>query len=168
VRRSLESAAAYAGANVVGVVLTGMGNDGAQGVQAVKAGRGWVLAQDEASSVIFGMPAEAIRTGLWIRSLALTKCTRQSKSTWTPFPVPRSRWERDDAAGIPGLIPRDARPREQVVLFSIGEYSFVISASSVQKSEVRTVWAEMLWILTGPCCRKFAILSSATPDPITS
>ena len=32
-----------------------------------------------------------------------------------------------------GLIPRDARPREQVVLFSIGEYSFVISASSVQE-----------------------------------
>ena len=60
---TFESAAAYAGANVVGVVLTGMGNDGAQGVQAVKAGRGWVLAQDEASSVIFGMPAEAIRTG---------------------------------------------------------------------------------------------------------
>jgi two-component system chemotaxis response regulator CheB len=60
---TFESAAAYAGANLLGVVLTGMGNDGAQGVQAVKAGRGWVLAQDEASSVIFGMPAEAIRTG---------------------------------------------------------------------------------------------------------
>jgi two-component system chemotaxis response regulator CheB len=60
---TFETAAAYAGANVVGVVLTGMGSDGAQGVQAVKAGRGLVLAQDEASSVIFGMPAEAIRTG---------------------------------------------------------------------------------------------------------
>jgi two-component system chemotaxis response regulator CheB len=60
---TFESAAAYAGANLIGVVLTGMGGDGAQGIQAVKAGRGWVLAQDEASSVIFGMPAEAIRTG---------------------------------------------------------------------------------------------------------
>ena len=60
---TFESAAAYAGANLVGVVLTGMGSDGALGVQSVKARRGRVLAQDEASSVIFGMPAEAIRTG---------------------------------------------------------------------------------------------------------
>src|SRR5579863_9182771 len=61
---AFESAAAYSGANVVGVVLTGMGNDGAAGIQAVKAARGCVLAQDEATSVIFGMPAEAIRTGV--------------------------------------------------------------------------------------------------------
>jgi two-component system chemotaxis response regulator CheB len=61
---TLESAAAYAGANVVGVVLTGMGGDGAQGIRAVKAARGYVLAQDEATSTIFGMPAEAIRTGV--------------------------------------------------------------------------------------------------------
>jgi two-component system chemotaxis response regulator CheB len=60
---AFESAAAYGGANVVGVVLTGMGNDGSRGVQALKAARGCVLAQDEATSVIFGMPAEAIRTG---------------------------------------------------------------------------------------------------------
>ena len=61
---AFESAAAYAGPNVIAVVLTGMGNDGAKGVQSVKAARGTVLAQDEATSVIFGMPAEAIRTGV--------------------------------------------------------------------------------------------------------
>jgi len=61
---TFETAAAYAGANLVGVVLTGMGGDGARGVQAVKAARGCVLAQDEATSTIFGMPAEAIRTGV--------------------------------------------------------------------------------------------------------
>ena len=60
---AFESAAAYGGANVVGVVLTGMGNDGTRGSQALKAARGYVIAQDEATSVIFGMPAEAIRTG---------------------------------------------------------------------------------------------------------
>jgi two-component system chemotaxis response regulator CheB len=60
---AFETAAAYAGANVVGVVLTGMGSDGARGAQAIKAAHGRVLAQDEATSVIFGMPAEVIRTG---------------------------------------------------------------------------------------------------------
>jgi len=60
---AFETAAAYSGANVLGIVLTGMGGDGARGVQAIKAARGRVLAQDEATSVIFGMPAEAIRTG---------------------------------------------------------------------------------------------------------
>ncbi|MGZ4816939.1 MAG: chemotaxis protein CheB, partial [Terriglobales bacterium] len=60
---TLETAAAFAGPMCVGVILTGMGGDGARGVQAVKAAGGHVIAQDEATAVIFGMPAEAIKTG---------------------------------------------------------------------------------------------------------
>jgi two-component system, chemotaxis family, protein-glutamate methylesterase/glutaminase len=60
---ALETIASYARAMTVGVVLTGMGNDAAKGVKMVKAAGGYVLAQDEATSVIFGMPAEAIQTG---------------------------------------------------------------------------------------------------------
>ena len=61
---AFETVAAYARAMAVGVVLTGMGNDAAKGVKMVKAAGGYVLAQDEATSVIFGMPAEAIQTGV--------------------------------------------------------------------------------------------------------
>ncbi|MGB0034603.1 MAG: chemotaxis response regulator protein-glutamate methylesterase [Candidatus Acidiferrales bacterium] len=60
---AFESIASYARSLTVGVVLTGMGNDAATGVMAVKRAGGYVIAQDEATSVIFGMPAEAIKTG---------------------------------------------------------------------------------------------------------
>lgn len=60
---TLESAAEYAGPMCIGVILTGMGNDGTRGAQAVRDAGGYVLAQDEATSVIFGMNAEAIRAG---------------------------------------------------------------------------------------------------------
>ncbi len=60
---TLETAASFAGPMTVGVILTGMGNDGSRGVQAVKAAGGHVIAQDESTSVIFGMPGEAVKTG---------------------------------------------------------------------------------------------------------
>src|SRR5271154_1540612 len=60
---TMESVAAYAGAMSIGAILTGMGNDGTSGAKAIKAAGGLVLAQDEATCVIFGMPAEAIKAG---------------------------------------------------------------------------------------------------------
>jgi two-component system, chemotaxis family, protein-glutamate methylesterase/glutaminase len=60
---TMESVAAYAGAMSIGAILTGMGNDGTSGAKAIKAAGGLVFAQDEATCVIFGMPAEAIKAG---------------------------------------------------------------------------------------------------------
>jgi two-component system chemotaxis response regulator CheB len=58
-----NSVAQYAGANAIGVILTGMGADGAQGMLRMKEGGAKTIAQDEASCVVFGMPKEAIRLG---------------------------------------------------------------------------------------------------------
>lgn len=57
------SAAKFLGADAVGVIMTGMGRDGAQGMVEMKKAGAWNIAQDEASSVIFGMPREAIEAG---------------------------------------------------------------------------------------------------------
>ncbi|HLR78270.1 MAG TPA: chemotaxis response regulator protein-glutamate methylesterase [Burkholderiaceae bacterium] len=57
------SAAEVVGRNAVGVILTGMGKDGAQGLLAMKQAGAVTMAQDEASSVVFGMPREALQIG---------------------------------------------------------------------------------------------------------
>jgi two-component system chemotaxis response regulator CheB len=61
---TMESVAQYAGSMSIAAVLTGMGCDGTRGARAIKSASGLVLAQDEATSVIFGMPAEAIKAGV--------------------------------------------------------------------------------------------------------
>jgi two-component system, chemotaxis family, protein-glutamate methylesterase/glutaminase len=58
-----KSVARYAGRNAVGVIMTGMGRDGAAGLLEMREAGAGTIAQDEASSTVFGMPGEAIRLG---------------------------------------------------------------------------------------------------------
>jgi len=58
-----RSAARYGGKNVVGVIMTGMGDDGAKGMLEMKQAGAFNIAQDESTCVVFGMPAEAIKLG---------------------------------------------------------------------------------------------------------
>ena len=58
-----RSAARYAGQNAVGVILTGMGDDGSRGMLEMKQAGAMTIAQDEATCVVFGMPKEAIKCG---------------------------------------------------------------------------------------------------------
>ena len=58
-----KSTAKYAGSNAIGVILTGMGSDGAEGLFEMKKAGASTIAQDEKSCVVFGMPKEAIKLG---------------------------------------------------------------------------------------------------------
>jgi two-component system, chemotaxis family, protein-glutamate methylesterase/glutaminase len=69
----LESAAEAFGGRVIAVVLTGFGRDATDGVQAVKAHGGTILAQDETTSAHFDMPRSAIETGCVDRILPLAR-----------------------------------------------------------------------------------------------
>ncbi|THB62965.1 MAG: chemotaxis response regulator protein-glutamate methylesterase, partial [Desulfovibrio sp.] len=67
-----RSAARYAGKNAVGVIMTGMGDDGATGMLEMKEAGAETIAQDEATSVVYGMPQEAVKLGGVDKILPLT------------------------------------------------------------------------------------------------
>ena len=66
-----RSVARFAGKNALGVIMTGMGDDGARGLKEMHDAGAATIAQDEASCVVFGMPKEAIKLGAADRVLDL-------------------------------------------------------------------------------------------------
>ncbi len=83
-----RSVATSHGSRAIGVLLTGMGDDGAAGLLEMKQAGALTIAQDEASSVVFGMPAEAIRIGAADHILAPDSIAR----------LLLQQWDRKDAA----------------------------------------------------------------------
>lgn len=72
-----RSAARYAGSNAVGVILTGMGDDGAKGMLEMKEAGAYNIAQDEASCVVYGMPGEAVKLSAVNRILPLNQIANE-------------------------------------------------------------------------------------------
>ncbi|OHD57155.1 MAG: chemotaxis response regulator protein-glutamate methylesterase [Spirochaetes bacterium GWF1_51_8] len=68
-----RSAARYAGQNAVGIIMTGMGDDGAKGLSEMREAGAFTFAEDEQSCVVFGMPKAAIELGAAMRVLPLDK-----------------------------------------------------------------------------------------------
>jgi two-component system chemotaxis response regulator CheB len=66
----------YAGSNAVGIILTGMGADGAAGLLEMKEAGARTVAQDEKSCVVFGMPKEAIKLGAADKVVSLGDITK--------------------------------------------------------------------------------------------
>ncbi len=77
-----RSVARYAGMNAIGVIMTGMGDDGARGMAEMKQAHAFNLAQDEASCVVFGMPQEAIKIGAVDKVLPLDNLAQAVMSAY--------------------------------------------------------------------------------------
>jgi len=84
-----RSVAQAAGPNAVGVILTGMGDDGAEGLLEMREAGAQTIAQDEATSVIFGMPKEAIARGAAMHVLPLQEIAPMVLRRQTPARVGR-------------------------------------------------------------------------------
>jgi len=84
-----HSCAENMGSNAIGVIMTGMGDDGARGLLAMRSAGARTLAQDEATSVVFGMPKAAIDLGAAERVLPLGRLAETALAlAGAPGPAP--------------------------------------------------------------------------------
>ena len=104
------SVARFAGANALGVIMTGMGRDGAAGLLEMKKAGAYTVAQDEASCVVFGMPKEAIRLGGVEKVVSLSDIPRtlmnflnSGKGALDCAHLPQARRKRFRGGSIHGL-----------------------------------------------------------------
>jgi two-component system chemotaxis response regulator CheB len=84
-----RSAAHLAGRGAVGVVLTGMGRDGAEGLREVVGQGGLALVQDRATSVVWGMPGAAVGLGIVHEEHPLGAIGGRLRALWSPAPEPK-------------------------------------------------------------------------------
>jgi len=85
-----RSVAQQAGRNAIGVILTGMGKDGAVGLKEIRDAGGPTIAQDEATSVVWGMPREAVLLGGAVQTLPLQDIPARLRSLADSMDVTRS------------------------------------------------------------------------------
>ena len=76
-----KSVASVYGSSALGIIMTGMGNDGTEGLKVLKGKGAFVLAQDERSSVVWGMPGAVAEAGLCSKILGLRELADEIKST---------------------------------------------------------------------------------------
>ena len=79
-----QSVAQQAGRNAIGIIMTGMGDDGARGLGEMKEAGATTYAQDEASCVVFGMPKEAIKLGAATHTVSLDEIAQVVMGRWKP------------------------------------------------------------------------------------
>ncbi|MBR9972467.1 protein-glutamate methylesterase/protein-glutamine glutaminase [Magnetospirillum sulfuroxidans] len=72
-----RSAAQYAGANAAGIIMTGMGDDGARGLLEMREAGAYTVAEDESTCIVFGMPKEALKLGAAMKSVPLHRLAQE-------------------------------------------------------------------------------------------
>jgi two-component system chemotaxis response regulator CheB len=98
-----KSVAEEFGEKGIGVIMTGMGEDGAQGLGLVKAAGGMTIAQSEESCVVFGMPKAAIERGYAVRVVPLDAIANTLQAQCMPDRKSRSKNESDESGKAAGV-----------------------------------------------------------------
>ena len=77
INHTFNSVALVAGRNAMGIILTGMGDDGAEGLRAMRENGAYTIAQDEKTSVIYGMPQKAWEKGGAVKQIPLERISSE-------------------------------------------------------------------------------------------